>query len=579
MPSRGLGPLLFLVLSWLLPLALASVLRAALGLPLWVGALGGVMLMAGVTVWAIWRFKPWPTHAPLALLQAISLFVLGWLTWRMLGIPAMGGLVTVGGGDAGNHAALVVEFATRTPDAYQGFTFFHTVVYGLEQLFLLDVFSSFRVAFYLVPGVLAMALVAGLELSAGRLWRSAWAVMAAQVVLLVATAGVWAILLLRLLHYHQADGFYAHLFGLVPLVLMAFAYALPRSPWVRCAALAAFIVLYRFTYGLNLGDLLVTGGVLWLFEGAAFPPRWRRPVQAVGLVLLVAAAYAYWRLLPLARIPGGIVPFMHMRTLTVQGWCLGGLVLVRFLSPRHEPVERRLLDFTLLFAGVNGLVQRVCRWAGLPVEYYLLKYGLHAVVLLLLVAGLVVSLRVGALLQEGRGRVGWRALVPPLLTALGLVAVVAGWSDSFAAYTPGYEERVRGQPPFQVLDALEDPSEVTLVRRVLRESRKRFGGLLSPSWPRLNFTLVELGWLPEEILVPNGHYHVFHEGGVREEPGACVFWEDSPEDDAFYRVVARESPALLERVRQLRARPDKVCRPFAAAWVTNGSRTLCYRCE
>ena len=107
------------------------------------------------------------------------------------------------------------------------------MTYGLEWLLGLDTFTSFRAGFYLVPAVLAVALAAGLEYAAGRLWRSGRALVAAQVGLLVATAAVWPFLLLRWLHYHQADGFYPHLFGLVPLVLAWLAYGLPRSAWSR----------------------------------------------------------------------------------------------------------------------------------------------------------------------------------------------------------------------------------------------------------------------------------------------------------------------------------------------------------
>ncbi|SET36325.1 hypothetical protein [Stigmatella erecta] len=274
---RGLGALFWLLLVLvLLPAAAASVLRAALGLPLWGGAAVGGVGALGITGWALTRLRLWPTHLGGSLLQGLYLAAVARV---MLGIPVLDGLVSVGGGDAGNHAALRMDFVTRDPGTYQGFTFFHTVTYGAQWLFGLDTFAGFRVGFYLVPAVLAVALAAALELVAVRLWRSARAWAVAQGALLALTLTVWPFLLLRLLHYHQSDGFYGHLFGLVPRVLAWVAYALPRTAWVRCAALAGFTVLYRFTYGLNLGDFLLMAGVLALgrasFPSAGSSAPWR----------------------------------------------------------------------------------------------------------------------------------------------------------------------------------------------------------------------------------------------------------------------------------------------------------------
>lgn len=579
---RGIGPLCFLLLAWLLPAALASVLRANLGLPLWPGAVVGVLLAAFLTWTVLSALRPWPNHAPLALLQALYVAAALGLTWRMLGIPVMEGLASTGGGDAGNHAALRADFVTRVPGTYQGFTLFHTVTHGLEKLFGLDAFTSFRAGFYLVPAVLALALVAGLEVVTVRRWGTARAALAAQAALLVATAALWPLLLLRLLHYHQAEGFYAHLFGLVPLVLAWLAYGLPRSALARCAALALFTVFYRHTYGLNLGDFLFTCGVLVLLEGRGLPPKLRHAAWPVGLLLLGAAAYAYWRLLPLAHIGGGFVPHSYERALRVQCWTVVGLLVVRFLPPRgEEAVERRLLDFALLFAGVNAAVQLAYLSARLPIEYYFLKYGFHAVVLLQAVLLLIASSRVGALLVPAKApRARAWSVGLAVLVAVMLVEVTRGWGRAFRVYDASFEERVRGQPPFQYLEPLEDRGATAIVREVLRGNGKRFGGLLSPSWPQVNFANVDLGWVPDDWQAHNGHWLVFENGAVREGPDTCVFWQASEADQAGYQRITTEGyPRLEARVRQLQERSDKVCRDYPAPWRADGRRTLCYRCD
>ncbi|MCP3139649.1 hypothetical protein [Pyxidicoccus xibeiensis] len=579
-PPRGLGPLFFLLLLWLLPAGVAGVLRTALGLPLWPGALAGAALLSALAWKATSGRAPWPTHLPLAALQVLYVIVAMELTWRLLGIPALGGLVTMGGGDAGNHAALRALFVTTAPGTYQGFVLFYAVSHALERLFGLDAFTSFRATFYLVPAVLAVALAAGLEVAVSRLWSTARALLAAQVALLVGTVGVWWFLLLKLLHYHQADGFYAHIFGLVPLVLGWLAYALPRSPWARCLALAAFTVFYRYTYGLNLPDLLFTGGVLVLLEGPRLGARYRRWTWPVGLLLIAAAVYAMSRLLPLAGISGGLLVHSYERALRVQCWTVVGLCVVRFCVPRAEGVERRLLDFTLLFAGVNALAQLAYLGARLPIEYYFLKYGFHAVLLLLLTVLLVASLRVGALFQAQPPRARAWSVGLAVLVAVMLVEVSRGWGRAFRVYEDSYAERIRGTPPFQFMDALEDRGATARIRRVLRDERKRFGGLLGPSWPRVNFSNVALGWVPADGAAGNGHWSVFENGTVREGPGTCVFWEASAADwEAYQRVTQDGYPRLEASVRRLHARPDKVCQEHPAPWAPGGTRTLCHRCD
>ncbi len=359
------------------------------------------------------------------------------------------------------------------------------------------------------------------------------------------------------------------------------AYGLPQSAWVRCAALAVFTVFYRYTYGLNLGDFLFTGGVLVLLEGPRLGPKLRRWAWPVGFAMLGAAGYAYWRLLPLAHVSGGFMTHGYERALRVQCWTVVGLLVVRFLPPRTEGPERRLLDFAVLFAGVNAAVQLAYLGAKLPIDYYFLKYGLHAVVLLLGAAMLVASNRVGgALLWAGSPRARAWSVGLAVLLAVMLVEVTRGWGRAFKAYEASYEERVRGQPPFQMLEPLEDRGATAIAREVLRESGKHFGGLLSPSWPRVNFSNVALGWVPDDWQANNGHWTLFEQGAVREGPDTCVFWEASAADwPAYQRITSEGYPALEARVRKLHAMPDKVCREYPAPFVTEGRRTLCYRCD
>jgi hypothetical protein len=202
------------------------------------------------------------------------------------------------------------------------------------------------------------------------------------------------------------------------------------------------------------------------------------------------------------------------------------------------------------------------------------------VVLLLGTAMLVASARIAAAWRGESPRARAWSVGLAVLVAVLLVEVTRGWGRAFKAYEHTYEERVRAKPPFQYLEALEDRGATALIRRVLRENGKRFGGLLSPSWPRLNFSNVALGWVPDDWQARNGHWSAFENGTVKEGPDTCAFWEASPADWEAYRRLATEGlPRLEASVQRLHALPGRVCQDHAAPWVAGGTRTLCYRCD
>src|SRR5262249_7959451 len=112
-------------------------------------------------------------------------------------------------------------------------------------------------------------------------------------VAVLAALAIGAFSWLLLLGYDQADGFFSHLAGLTVVSLALLCAALPSSRGWRLAALAATPVVLRFTYGLNLADVLAGVAVLVWFEGeGVVAPRLRWALRAAALGCLAAAAVA-----------------------------------------------------------------------------------------------------------------------------------------------------------------------------------------------------------------------------------------------------------------------------------------------
>src|SRR5947209_3654111 len=78
--------------------------------------------------------------------------------------------------------------------------------------------------------------------------------------LLAATAGALGGMLLvalPLVHYFQVEGFWTQVFVLVPLLLLWWLDVTLARDWQRIALWALAIIVVRYTYGLNLVELLV----------------------------------------------------------------------------------------------------------------------------------------------------------------------------------------------------------------------------------------------------------------------------------------------------------------------------------
>src|SRR5439155_19375380 len=101
-----------------------------------------------------------------------------------------------------------------------------------------------------VPAVSAVALLYRFRRQPRVWWVGAFSC-------LVVGVAVQRYLVLPIEAFYLMGGFWAQVFALVPLFLLWLADALVRDRISRIAWLFALIAIYRYTYGLNLADLLI----------------------------------------------------------------------------------------------------------------------------------------------------------------------------------------------------------------------------------------------------------------------------------------------------------------------------------
>jgi hypothetical protein len=490
--------------------------------------------------------------------------------------PFFAGLPAMTGGDGGNHLrnqAAFVAFGTR----YTGMDALYATAHWLEILFRLDAFASYRAAFYAVVAATVLFLTAsGFALvpsSARPDARLAWGTFALMVAVAYLPARGF---LLPLLHYYQADGYFSQLFGLIPLFLTILLYAASRSRLSRLLALGLGVFFCRYTYLLNIADLVATGGLLLAGEAATgrlARPRRRALLLVAGLAAAVAG-YLYARLYAILPDPGGFRP--PVTVLAAWGVLLASAVqvaaplLLRDTLLALPAAGARLLHFSGVFGLVSVSVQALWRVTEQdPGTYYYYKYGFSAVVVTSSVGIAFVAWTLARLVAAGRRvrGIGSRALVA---TSAALAVTALGFgllSRAHAVYRPSYAERARGAPPWRHLDPLADRRAWAIIDAVLRETGHRFGGMITPRWPESSFANGRFG-LPHEPIYWNGE---FERGGRR-----CVFWYGL--EHPLPRAYGGHTPRVRTVLERLEARPGRRCHRYSPEHVPGEPGMLCHLC-
>jgi hypothetical protein len=572
---RGFPPLLGWLLLLATPFALSGVIRTITGLGI-AAALAVALLVTTACAILVFRTVP-PRRADRARDLAVTgaLIVLAVLAAVALYNRHFGGAVVLANSgipDAGNHVLQQHDFVERSPDGYFGFVSQYAFVEWLKRLLRLDDFWGFLVASY--AGVVVYAL-AGLAAAATALERfrtterrAYWIGFAAA----CATSLVLLAVALPFLHYHHSEGFFPPLFGILPLVALWLTDGLTRVRWLRLSASLFVLAVYRYTYGLNLPDVMVALAVIALIEAAGAGERLVRwGAVAVALALGFGAFKAARLLATGFHREGPFQPYDVGVVVGAEWGFVAALVAATWLPGARSLLAgsgvARWMRLPILLGLINALFMTLVAKPPSGQDYYYLKTNLHAFVLLL--SATVVA---AAALSSGwavRGRVHGvearlvaRALVP--MVALALATFFLG--RGLAVYWPSFRERAFGAPPYHQLQPLVDLHAWRRIRRTLDEKHARFGGYLTSYYPVFNFMNASFDYW-------NGGIRFFYGNPPALQPGYCVFWEGGTPQQ-------RLEPDFPQRWRaeELSRDERRTCVGYQAPWNPAMNRTLCWIC-
>jgi len=577
-PWATLLPLLVI-----LPFSLSGAVRYTLGLGLG-ASLALVLVLCALAGAAVHRYglpdtsraRSW--HAALAaLLVTLGLTA---VTFRLWWTPLYRGLPnTAAGIDIGSHLAIFHNFSSVDPKQYEGFVGLYALMYWYGKLFATTgsasatVFYGLRFAHYAyllaLPVALSLVLYPVLATISNtrRLWTVALLSLPAQLAVLV-------VALFLPLEYYAAEGFYSQIAGLYPLVFGWLFYGLVEHAGSRFVLCCAWLVVQRFTYGLNLGDTLVTLSYLWLWEASEIRTRWLRyGALAFVPVALFTGYTVYVKLLPMRS-------WLGLLTAAALPWSTGVQLLLSvalLMAPDvfesagvvASRASVRLWRFAGAFGFINGALTAVYFALGEPREYYILKYGLYAMVLVSMAALGPLCTLIAHFVQ---GDLRWRDSLASVRLSIGVLVITGlvslGFVEAYRPYRGWAQERYQRTVPNAMLFSIFEPRVDSFIQRTLAAHHATFGGYFDPHWSRMLVHNTVFGGFFER---PTHHlrYEFFASTlTFPSTPGRCIFaagepgWYHTPPDSATgaqIRDIAEHSDDCKSYVPRWGAAPLKVC--------------------
>lgn len=570
-----------------LPFLLSGAVRFTLGTSLGVGLLICCLAAAAALLAARKLGLPRLTSSSTnwgGLATFVATGVLVACTFRLWwNTPFQGLPNTHWGVDVGNHAKLFLRFVFGSHKQYEGFVGMYALMHWWRQLLLLrgltpsaGVYYALRFAHYVFLLSIPLALSLVVHASVARL-RTLRQHATTLLLSLPVQLGVLAVVIFPVTQYYQAEGFYSQIAGLYPCLMMWVFYGLVEDVRARFILCAFWLVVQRFSYGLNLGDALIAFGYLTIWEAGSIKPAWLRwgarlfvPVAFAGAYLVDSKLYA--------------LKFMHGYYINQPlYWTVPtqlALALALVASPSAltaagiavSDASRRMWSYAGIFGLVNATLTAVYFVYDNPVEYYIMKYGLYAVVMMSIAAVGPISAILAHILSGAADRSRWRAQAR-VIVAVPIVAAIAvvGFYHGYEVYRlPARERFERPIPNVTNFSHFERPVDSFIVR-TLEQKKAKFGGYYDPFWPRMFLAnTLRRRFSDLEDFYYNGDFKRAQKMFVLQ-PGHCYFVLEKPVDyhgDAF--------TPLQQQLGELYGKRQD-CTAYRPTWGTR-DLTVCSTC-
>lgn len=496
--SRGLSIGLMLITGFILIAVVGGATRAAfhsveLPYAFCISSVLVLALLAYISPRSVFRFFSLSPRDALLFTAVVGGLLFLFLKTNSFRLP------NIGNADAGFHIEYMRAFAAEEPGAYHGFVGFYAVTLWLKQIFDLNHYQvhllSLSLGFLLVSGTFFFTTFKLLLPDDVRFLHA--------VILAVLLSLAGALIVLPVYNEFVIQGGYVHAFGCIVYPIAALLYALGSSPIRRLLALIIGVVGLRFSYGLNLGDLMVIAAVLSALEIRGEKKLWTRVIAASLAVLFsIGAVRSYlsiWTILDMSGAATEIELWLIWFSFLVMAVTLFVFMRWGLRLTLSVPVKRLLLFCALMLVVTTGM-QVLFYLLGQQMSYYMFKYTVYSA-LLTVAAGVGVACSMSMLGLGSVSRVGWLSCSGMLVA---LILLFIGYRPYFL---DSYGNRTYSLVAFDEWEAVE---------QTLAQSGKRLGGYITHDWPRFHYVNHAFGHSVD--------WEAYKNGDVRLEPGFCVFW-------------------------------------------------------
>lgn len=542
-----------LAVTTLLAFCLSAVIRAVLA----ININFAIILALPPSLVIAYLFMRLSQHSSrkLAFLSPWSMVVvmgLGFSIYRLFNF-GFDGFPAYNCSDGANHLVYRDLFIRENPAMVNGIISLYGLSYWLEHLFSLSAYHSFIVAFYLLlVGIFLAFYYLNIAFNFSILSKSVRLHSAG--ISAITLCAILEYLLLPIISYNQIEGFWAHLFALLPLFWIWVIYSISEHPWQRLLVFLVGAIAYRYTYVLNLGDYFLLGTVLSIWEGRGLNSKRKRFFALIIAAMFTLCAVAcYLKLEEIFGLIGSIqqnnLKFVSYALLLFSAVVITWSVIFTKFANKIEcgylgefAKIQRLLLFPAFFSLISVIALFCYRLFCQCGNYYPYKYLFHPLVLLSFDFVFLIFLLILVIGKQTASKIKCYLVVSTLLTFFVAVGCVYTLRNSYRASLPQYAERTKNLPTYRHLKTLTDTQGEKIIRTILAKNGKAFGGYYLDHWPRYSFVNASLG-------LPRSH-NDYLKAGFIEKPGFCIFWSSPPRNKILKSHYALRAIFKLKRLEE-----------------------------
>lgn len=493
------------------------------------------------------------------------------------------GLVTVGGGDAGNHIFITHLWATSDPHTYYGMTstqaFFHFLSFVSAKTFNSIYILQSAVAILLVLSFFSYSSLLSKHLTDGG--------PTTHIELLSCTTlGYLYVVyfITPIVGYLQADGFYSLLWGVVPYLCAMFLFSTQSTLTRRLCALLLSVLIIRFTYVLNLADLMVSAALIGGWYAYTNKQTALRTIGALSFLgCLPAAIYLYRKLLVMHSNPGGYVGYNV--SLLAVGIALTSLAVLAAEVHRvkiQESGQRKLLHplaLPLVFCLVSCFSILLYQLFGYQPRYYFHKFLYTPALICMLISTSYFAVYISRLKQLFTNSDKRRQGVSIITFLLTLTLFAAGINSSVRATQKLKRiETFRATRTIRRIRPLADLNIWNLAHDDWNAGYK-FGGVLISSWPVSNLMNNALRYELGETAVASTLLSSYsdYQAGPKIASGKCYYWYGDRHEQNIFSGEKMSNWGAAIKYTTLNNDVNKSCQEFKRNFDGKG-RTVCKIC-